>query len=163
MEEWQLHHESKEFGPVFIQEPDHAIFSMDSDDKVLMNCEARGNPAPTYSWLINGTDVDTKADSRYRKIDGNLLIINASEAADFGKYQCRAENSIGTVLSREAFLQFAYVNDFSGRARGAVSVREGQGVVLMCMPPPHSPGRVGEVFSLSSVFFSECHPIFISC
>lgn len=31
---------------------------------------------------------------------------------------------------------------FSSKARGGVSVREGQGVVLMCVPPPHSPGTV---------------------
>lgn len=30
---------------------------------------------------------------------------------------------------------------FSGKSRGGVSVREGQGVVLMCIPPPHSPGE----------------------
>uniref|UniRef100_A0A8B9I0B4 Contactin-5 n=1 Tax=Astyanax mexicanus TaxID=7994 RepID=A0A8B9I0B4_ASTMX len=137
--------ESEEYGPVFIQEPDDAIFSLDSDDKkVMMSCEARGNPAPTYSWLINGTDVDVEVDFRYSLIDGNLIINNASEAIDFGKYQCRAENSVGTVLSREALLQFAYLGVFSTRARGGVSVREGQGVVLMCTPPPHSPGVMGE-------------------
>ncbi|TSQ24035.1 Contactin-5 [Bagarius yarrelli] len=58
-------------------------------------------------WMINGTVVDTEANSRYRLIDGNLIIMNASLAADFGKYQCRAENSVGAVLSREAVLQFA--------------------------------------------------------
>lgn len=43
--------ESEEFGPIFIQEPDDAIFSMDMDNKkVIMNCEARGNPAPTYRY-----------------------------------------------------------------------------------------------------------------
>ncbi|XP_026767049.3 contactin-5 [Pangasianodon hypophthalmus] len=156
--------ESEEFGPVFIQEPDDAIFSLDSDDKkVIMNCEARGNPAPTYSWLINGTDVDIEADSRYRLIDGNLIIINASEATDFGKYQCRAENSIGAVLSREAFLQFAYLSAFSGRARGGVSVREGQGVVLMCMPPPHSPEIIYSwVFNEFPSFVAEDSRRFIS-
>lgn len=60
-----------------------------------------------YSWVINGTDVDIEVESRYRLIDGNLMIINASEGTDFGKYQCRAENSIGAILSREASLQFA--------------------------------------------------------
>ncbi|KAK3549111.1 hypothetical protein QTP70_032423, partial [Hemibagrus guttatus] len=156
--------ESEEFGPVFIQEPDDAIFSLDSDDKkVIMNCEARGNPAPTYSWLINGTDVDIEADPRYRMIDGNLIIINASEATDFGKYQCRAENSFGTVLSREAFLQFAYLNAFSGRARGGVSVREGQGVVLMCMPPPHSPEIIYSwVFNEFPSFVAEDSRRFVS-
>lgn len=41
--------ESEEFGPVFIQEPDDVIFPLDSDEKkVVMHCEARGNPPPTY-------------------------------------------------------------------------------------------------------------------
>lgn len=36
---------------MFIQEPDDAIFSLDSDDKkIIMNCDARGNPAPTYRY-----------------------------------------------------------------------------------------------------------------
>lgn len=41
--------ESEEFGPVFIQEPDDVISSLDSDEKkVMLRCEARGNPPPTY-------------------------------------------------------------------------------------------------------------------
>uniref|UniRef100_A0A671MK57 Contactin-5 n=1 Tax=Sinocyclocheilus anshuiensis TaxID=1608454 RepID=A0A671MK57_9TELE len=155
---------SEEFGPVFIQEPDDGIFSLDSDDKkVIMNCEARGNPVPTYSWLINGTVVDTEADFRYSLIAGNLIIHNASEAIDYGRYQCRAENSIGTVLSRDALLQFAYLGAFSGRARGAVSVREGQGVVLMCAPPPHSPEIIYSwVFNELPSFVAEDSRRFIS-
>ncbi|XP_053356223.1 contactin-5 [Clarias gariepinus] len=156
--------ESEEFGPVFIQEPDDAIFSVDSEDKkVVLNCKARGNPAPTYSWLINGTDVDIERSSRYRLIDGNLMIINASEATDFGKYQCIAESSAGAVLSREAVLQFAYLRAFSSRPRGGVSVREGQGVVLMCMPPPHSPEIIYSwVFNEFPSFVAEDSRRFIS-
>lgn len=37
---------------------------------------------------------------------------------------------------------FSDLGAFSGKARGGMSVREGQGVVLMCIPPPHSPGTV---------------------
>uniref|UniRef100_A0A8C1GPV6 Contactin-5 n=1 Tax=Cyprinus carpio TaxID=7962 RepID=A0A8C1GPV6_CYPCA len=156
--------ESEEFGPVFLQEPDDAIFSLDSDDKkVIMNCEARGNPVPTYSWLINGTIVDPGGDFRYSLIDGNLIIHNASEAIDYGRYQCRAENSIGSVLSRDALLQFAYLGAFSGRMRGAVSVREGQGVVLMCAPPPHSPEIIYSwVFNELPSFVAEDSRRFIS-
>lgn len=132
--------ESEEFGPVFIQEPEDGIFALDSEErKVMMNCEARGNPPATYSWLINGTEVDVESDYRYTFIDGNLIITNASEVTDYGRYQCKAENSYGTILSRDALLQFAYLGAFSGRMRGGVSVREGQGVVLMCTPPAHSP------------------------
>lgn len=35
----------------------------------------------------------------------------------------------------------ADIGEFSAKTRGGVSVREGQGVVLMCTPPPHSPGE----------------------
>ncbi|XP_030620477.1 contactin-5 [Chanos chanos] len=156
--------ENEEFGPVFIQEPDDAIFALDSEDKkVMMNCEARGNPKPTYSWLINGTDVDVEADFRYSLIDGNLIINNASETIDYGRYQCRAENSFGTVLSREALLQFAYLGAFSKRTRGGVSVREGQGVVLMCTPPPHSPEIIYSwVFNEFPSFVAEDSRRFIS-
>uniref|UniRef100_A0A7N6BLJ1 Contactin-5 n=1 Tax=Anabas testudineus TaxID=64144 RepID=A0A7N6BLJ1_ANATE len=158
--------ESEEFGPVFIQEPDDVIFPLDSDEKkVVMHCEARGNPPPTYSWYINGTEVDAEADYRYSFIDGNLIITNASEVTDYGKYQCKAENSFGTVLSRDGTLQFAYLGAFSGKARGGVSVREGQGVVLMCTPPPHSPGKkiiYSWVFNEFPSFVAEDSRRFIS-
>uniref|UniRef100_A0A7N5ZT33 Contactin-5 n=1 Tax=Anabas testudineus TaxID=64144 RepID=A0A7N5ZT33_ANATE len=156
--------ESEEFGPVFIQEPDDVIFPLDSDEKkVVMHCEARGNPPPTYSWYINGTEVDAEADYRYSFIDGNLIITNASEVTDYGKYQCKAENSFGTVLSRDGTLQFAYLGAFSGKARGGVSVREGQGVVLMCTPPPHSPEIIYSwVFNEFPSFVAEDSRRFIS-
>uniref|UniRef100_A0AAQ5YTA2 Contactin-5 n=1 Tax=Amphiprion ocellaris TaxID=80972 RepID=A0AAQ5YTA2_AMPOC len=156
--------ESEEFGPVFIQEPDDAIFPLDSDEKkVVMHCEARGNPPPTYSWYINGTEVDSDADYRYSFIDGNLIIANASEITDFGKYQCKAVNSFGTVLSRDALLQFAYLRAFSPKTRGGVSVREGQGVVLICTPPPHSPEIIYSwVFNEFPSFVAEDSRRFIS-
>lgn len=43
--------ESADYGPVFIQEPDDLIFPTDSEEKkVSLNCQARGNPAPTYRY-----------------------------------------------------------------------------------------------------------------
>ncbi|XP_035288959.1 contactin-5-like isoform X2 [Anguilla anguilla] len=156
--------ESVEFGPVFLQEPDNAIFALDSDEKkVAMNCEARGNPPPTYRWLINGTEVDISADFRYTLVDGSLIITNPSEESDLGRYQCRADNSIGSVISRDALLRFAYLGNFSGRTRGGVSVREGQGVVLMCTPPPHSPEiTYSWVFNEFPSFVAEDSRRFIS-
>ncbi|KAM4565799.1 contactin-5 isoform 5-T5 [Odontesthes bonariensis] len=126
--------ESEEFGPVFIQEPDDVIFPLDSDEKkVMMHCEARGNPPPTYSWHINGTEVDSETDYRYSFIDGDLLITNANLGA------------------------------FSTRTRGGVSVREGQGVVLMCTSPPHSPEIIYSwVFNEFPSFVAEDSRRFIS-
>lgn len=41
-----------------------------------------------------------------------------------------------------AFLLFSDLQNFSSKARGPVSVREGQAVVLLCGPPPHFGGIV---------------------
>lgn len=51
--------------------------------------------------------MDAEADFRYSFIEGNFIITNTSELTDYGKYQCKAENSFGAVLSRDALLQFA--------------------------------------------------------
>lgn len=48
-------------------------------------------------------------------------------------------------LASKCCVMLTDLGNFSGRTRTAVSVREGQGVVLMCSPPPHSPGTVGSI------------------
>ncbi|KAF4008826.1 hypothetical protein G4228_000704 [Cervus hanglu yarkandensis] len=156
--------ESVDYGPVFVQEPDDIIFPTDSDEKkVALNCEARGNPVPNYRWLRNGTEIDLESDYRYSLIDGAFIISNPSEAKDFGHYQCLAANTFGSILSREVILQFAYLGNFSGRTRSAVSVREGQGVVLLCSPPPHSPEIIYSwVFNEFPSFVAEDSRRFIS-
>uniref|UniRef100_A0A3B1JAK9 Contactin 4 n=1 Tax=Astyanax mexicanus TaxID=7994 RepID=A0A3B1JAK9_ASTMX len=70
-------------------------------------------------------------------VEGNLLINNPQALKHGGVYQCIASNTFGSILSREATVQFAYLQNFSSKARGPVSVREGQAVVLLCGPPPH--------------------------
>ncbi|XP_026531431.1 contactin-5 [Notechis scutatus] len=156
--------EGVDYGPMFIQEPDHVIFPMDSEEKkVSLNCQARGNPAPTYRWLQNGTELDIESDYRYSVIEGSLIINNPNELKDAGQYQCFTTNVYGSILSREATLQFAYLGNFSGRTRSAVSVREGQGVVLICSPPLHSPEIIYSwVFNAFPSFVAEDSRRFIS-
>ncbi|XP_034631159.1 contactin-4 isoform X5 [Trachemys scripta elegans] len=126
-------------GPVFIQEPNNVIFPLDSEEKkVKLSCEVKGNPKPTIRWKLNGTSVDVGMDYRYSVVGGSLLINNPNKTQDIGMYQCIATNSFGTIVSREAKLQFAYLENFKTRTRSTVSVRQGQGMVLLCGPPPHS-------------------------
>nr|XP_055115288.1 contactin-3 isoform X2 [Symphalangus syndactylus] len=126
-------------GPVFIKEPSNSIFPVGSEDKkITLHCEARGNPSPHYRWQLNGSDIDTGMEHRYKLNGGDLVVINPNRNWDTGTYQCFATNSLGTVVSREAKLQFAYLENFKTKMRSTVSVREGQGVVLLCGPPPHS-------------------------
>ncbi|XP_077649568.1 contactin-4 isoform X4 [Urocitellus parryii] len=77
-------------------------------------------------------------DFRYSVVEGSLLINNPNKTQDAGTYQCVATNSFGTIVSREAKLRFAYLENFKTRTRSTVSVRRGQGMVLLCGPPPHS-------------------------
>ncbi|XP_042535928.1 contactin-3 [Dipodomys spectabilis] len=126
-------------GPVFIKEPSNSIFPVGSEDKkITLTCEARGNPSPHYRWQLNGSRIDSSVHHHYKLSGGNLTIMNPNRNWDTGSYQCFATNSLGTIVSREARLQFAYLENFKTRMRSTVSVREGQGMVLLCGPPPHS-------------------------
>ncbi|XP_069045465.1 contactin-4 [Lepisosteus oculatus] len=126
-------------GPVFTQEPSDIMFPLNSEDsKIFINCKAKGNPIPTYRWKFNGQDIETDMDYSYHLVEGNLLINTPDASRHGGIYQCIATNTFGTIVSREAKVQFAYLENFNSKQRSAVSVREGQAVVLLCGPPPHS-------------------------
>uniref|UniRef100_A0A8C0VHZ9 Contactin 6 n=1 Tax=Cyanistes caeruleus TaxID=156563 RepID=A0A8C0VHZ9_CYACU len=121
-------------GPIFIQEPYDITYSMGSaNPEILLNCTAKGYPLPYYRWKQNGTDIDLTMSYHYRLVGGSLAINNPHKNQDIGTYQCLATNSFGTILSRKAKLQFAYLENFETRPRSPVSVREGQGVVLLSL------------------------------
>uniref|UniRef100_A0AAY4BNM8 Contactin 3a, tandem duplicate 2 n=1 Tax=Denticeps clupeoides TaxID=299321 RepID=A0AAY4BNM8_9TELE len=90
-----------------------------------------------HRWSLNGTLIDFRMDSRRLLSGGNLIIRNLDRNQDAGTYQCTAFNTQGAVLSRRASLKFAYL-EFQTQMRSPVSVREGQGVVLLCGKPAYS-------------------------
>lgn len=61
----------------------------------------------THRWKVNGEDIDTHSDSNYRLLEGNLLISNPDFISHGGVYQCIATNVFGTIVSRDARVQFA--------------------------------------------------------
>ncbi|KAA0712789.1 Contactin-4 Brain-derived immunoglobulin superfamily protein 2 [Triplophysa tibetana] len=125
-------------GPVFSQEPSDSVFPLSGEDnKIFINCKAKGSPPPHYRWKFNRKDLDIDMEISYKMVEGNLLINNPQATKHGGVYQCIASNAFGTILSREAKVEFAYLQNFSSKARSPVLVREGQAVVLLCGPPPH--------------------------
>ncbi|KAG7257483.1 LOW QUALITY PROTEIN: hypothetical protein CRUP_024474, partial [Coryphaenoides rupestris] len=100
---------------------------------------ARLNPAVKPDiWSLNGTLINLSLDRRRRLSGGNLIISSLDRYQDVGQYQCMAYNTVGAILSRRASLQFAFLDHFKVHTRSGVSVREGQGVVLLCGTPTSS-------------------------
>lgn len=132
--------DSKGFGPVFEEQPVDTIFPEESPEaKITMNCRARANPPAIYIWRLNNDNSSLKEDSHYSFVGGNLVISRPIKNKHVGKYSCLARNKYGEVISREAAVQFGYLDVFSSEEREAVYVKEGQGAVLLCAPPPHYP------------------------
>ncbi|XP_031136371.1 contactin-3 [Sander lucioperca] len=127
-------------GPRWRMEPSDLILPINSpDQQATITCEAEGSPPPQYRWSLNGTLIDLGNDYRRHMSGGSLIISNLDKDQDTGVYQCTAFNTWGSILSRRASLQFAYLDNFKTQTvRSAVNVREGQGVVLLCGPPAHS-------------------------
>ncbi|XP_029550519.1 contactin-3-like isoform X3 [Salmo trutta] len=127
-------------GPRWRTEPSDLILPINfPDQEATIRCEAGGNPSPQYRWSLNGTLIDLGSDYRRHMSGGNLIVNSLDRDQDTGIYQCSAYNTWGTILSRRATLKFAYLDNFKTQTtRSAVSVREGQGVVLLCGPPMHS-------------------------
>nr|XP_055043478.1 contactin-4 isoform X1 [Misgurnus anguillicaudatus] len=126
--------------PVFTKQPGSIVFPLHSNEpsrEVTFSCEAQGYPPPSYRWKMNDSFISPQPGSRYSISGGHLRISQLNKEEDAGIYQCLASNSFGTILSREASLHIAYLEEFKTQRRSPVSVREGQGVVLLCGPPPH--------------------------
>ncbi|XP_017571405.1 contactin-3 [Pygocentrus nattereri] len=125
-------------GPKWRMEPSDLMAPVGlPEEEATLTCDAKGLPSPQYRWSLNGTLIDLRADQRRRLSGGNLVIRSLERAQDAGIYQCTAFNLVGAILSRRASLQFAYLN-FKTQTRSAVSVREGQGVVLLCGTPTYA-------------------------
>ncbi|CAL8359314.1 unnamed protein product [Lota lota] len=145
------------YGPVFEEQPVNTIYPEESPEaRITMNCRARASPSASYRWMLDGVDIDVGADDHYSVVGGNLVIRNPTRDQHLGKYSCIATNEYGTVISQQASLQFGYLDFFSSEEREAVYVKEGQGAVLLCAPPPHFPAELSFRWMLNEF------PFFIS-
>lgn len=132
------------YGPVFEEQPVNTIYPEESPEaKITMTCRARASPPATYKWMFDGEEIDVNAqDSHYSLAGGNLVISYPNKGRHVGRYSCLASNKYGSVISRSASVQFGYLDFFSSEERESVYVKEGQGAVLLCAPPPHYPAEL---------------------
>lgn len=60
-----------------------------------------------HRWTVDGREIRTGSEPNYSLVEGNLLIKNPHVVNHRGVYQCFATNALGTIVSRQAQVQFA--------------------------------------------------------
>uniref|UniRef100_A0A1B6E7X3 protein-tyrosine-phosphatase n=1 Tax=Clastoptera arizonana TaxID=38151 RepID=A0A1B6E7X3_9HEMI len=125
----------------------------------VLVCAATGNPPPTIRWVREMLPVDTEKNARYTILEtgrpGSLQITNSVEE-DQGKYECVAENAVGTEYSHSTML---YVKvrrvppQFSIPPPKLIEVMLGQDLNLTCVavgsPMPYVKWRRGHTQDLT--------------
>ncbi|XP_073073009.1 hemicentin-1 isoform X4 [Manis javanica] len=82
--------------PVVTLEPVETIIN--AGGKVLLNCQATGEPHPTITWSRQGHAIPW--DDRVSVLSNNSLYIAAAQKEDTSEYECVARNLMGSVLVR---------------------------------------------------------------
>ncbi|MEE6476698.1 hypothetical protein FKM82_011185 [Ascaphus truei] len=73
---------------------------------VYFTCRAEGNPKPEIIWLRNKNELSMKDDSRLNLLEDGTLMIQNTQEADQGIYQCMAKNVAGEVKTHEVTLRY---------------------------------------------------------
>ncbi|XP_048884664.1 pro-neuregulin-2, membrane-bound isoform-like isoform X3 [Brienomyrus brachyistius] len=64
--------------------------------KLSLKCEATGNPAPSYKWYKDGSELKRSKEIKIKSNKKNSRIqINKAKLEDSGNYMCVAENMLG--------------------------------------------------------------------
>ncbi|XP_070160478.1 tyrosine-protein phosphatase Lar isoform X5 [Polyergus mexicanus] len=87
--------------PMITQAPTTKVVEMGHNAVLL--CTAVGSPTPIISWVRDMLPIDT-SNPRYTVLDSGALQITESDVADQGKYECVANNSVGTEYSKSTTL-----------------------------------------------------------
>ncbi|XP_014901110.1 neuronal cell adhesion molecule a isoform X6 [Poecilia latipinna] len=129
---------------ITLQSPKDYIF--DPRENIVIHCEAKGKPHPSFSWTRNGTNFDVEKDSKVlmKPGSGTLVIDISGEKADAyeGTYQCTASNEHGKALSNTIMIRQSRSPLWSKEKNEAISVQKGVSLVLPCRPPAGLPPPV---------------------
>ncbi|XP_011307618.1 neuroglian isoform X2 [Fopius arisanus] len=109
----------------------------ENDRPFLIECEAEGEPAPTYRWIKNGEEFDIQQhEDRITQQPGRgTLVISRPRDEDLGQYQCFAENQWGIATSNSVFARKAELNSFKDEDPMTLTAQEGSPFKLTCKPP----------------------------
>ncbi|XP_041091981.1 neurofascin homolog (chicken) a isoform X32 [Polyodon spathula] len=119
-------------------------YIVDPRDNIIIECEAKGNPIPSFSWARNGKVFNVAKDPRVsmRHRSGTLEIgfRSGGRPEEYeGEYQCFARNEYGTALSSKILLRVSKSPLWPKENLEPREVTEGSPIILPCNPPPGLP------------------------
>ncbi|XP_038164817.1 neuronal cell adhesion molecule-like isoform X22 [Cyprinodon tularosa] len=119
---------------------DHIV---DPRENIVIYCEAKGKPHPSFSWTKDGTHFDVNEDPSVtmRPNSGTLEVdITRARPENFeGVFQCTARNKYGAAVSNKIVVRQSKSPLWSKDKIKPIVVKEGVSLVLPCQPPAGLP------------------------
>ncbi|XP_074683559.1 neuronal cell adhesion molecule isoform X11 [Strix aluco] len=130
-------------------------YIVDPRENIVIQCEAKGKPPPSFSWTRNGThfDIDKDAQVTMKPNSGTLVIniMNGGKAEAYeGVYQCTARNERGAAISNNIVIRPSRSPLWTKEKLEPNQVREGDSLVLHCRPPVGLPPPI--IFWMDNAF-----------
>ncbi|XP_071200225.1 neuronal cell adhesion molecule-like isoform X14 [Salvelinus alpinus] len=118
-------------------------YIIDPRENIVIHCDAKGKPHPSFSWTRNGTHFDIDQDPKVtmRPHSGTLVVDISGEKVESyeGVYQCTARNEHGTAVSNNIVIRQSRSPLWSKERNEPIIVQEGVSLVLQCRPPAGLP------------------------
>uniref|UniRef100_A0A8C9ZZB7 Neuronal cell adhesion molecule-like n=1 Tax=Sander lucioperca TaxID=283035 RepID=A0A8C9ZZB7_SANLU len=118
-------------------------YIIDPRENIIIHCEAKGKPHPSFSWTRNGThfDIDQDPNVTMKPHSGTLVVdISRAKAEQYEcVYQCTARNKHGTAVSNNIVVRQSRSPLWSKEKIKPIVVQEGVSLVLPCRPPAGLP------------------------
>ncbi|XP_045683184.1 neuronal cell adhesion molecule isoform X18 [Phyllostomus hastatus] len=115
-------------------------YIIDPRENIVIQCEAKGKPPPSFSWTRNGTHFDIEKDPLVTMKPGSgTLVINImseGKAETYeGVYQCTARNERGAAISNNIVVRPSRSPLWTKEKLEPITLQSGQSLVLPCRPP----------------------------
>ncbi|KAM4748041.1 neuronal cell adhesion molecule isoform 2-T2 [Rhinophrynus dorsalis] len=134
-------------------------YIVDPRENIVIQCEAKGKPPPSFSWIRNGTHFDIDKDPHVTmKPNSGTLVINIMNGARVeayeGEYQCFVRNDRGTAVSNNIVIRQSNIIKiikaimlegsplWTKEKIEPIVIQHGVPLILPCRPPKGLPAPI---------------------